>query len=305
MSAPDRYTQDERAGDASARKALEKHREGVTIALQNRPGFDIADLSDEEFDAGLAREKLRQSRIRRIIMNDLVAGEDYGTVPGISKPFAWEGSADKLLTRLRWTCQPMGDPALTITDDYVMASVTVGVYDSMGRLLFSVPRSCSTMERRFKNQKTKKWKFDDAREAVNEVVSMAFKRGKIACTLSAAAAKGYFANPEQLQEDDATPDPWTSEQKQAFYLAAVAAGIKTKGALEAFLQATLGRDEVYGVDVEKLTAALATYKAPGVAPVKQATFDDEPAPVASTPAPATATPAATTAEKEEDDGLPF
>ena len=277
MSAPDGSTQQERAGASSARVAIERHREGVTMATQTRPGYDIADLTDDEFEAGLQRERLRQVRVRKIIMNDLIEGEDYGAVPGIPKPFAWEGSADKLLARMRWTCQPVGEPALTIAEEYVMASVTVGIFDSMGRLLFSVPRSCSTMERRFQNQKTKKWKFGDPREATNEVVSMAFKRGKIAATLSAACAKYYFANASQLsEEEDTTPDPWSPEQKQEFYQAAIKAGVRTGKQCEAFIAETLGRGVVYVTDIEKLNAALVGYRAPGVAPVGKATFDDEP-----------------------------
>lgn len=251
----DVHTLQERAGDRAAGRALERHRESVSQALAARPGFDIADLSDEEFEGALARERKRQERIRQIIKNDLIKGEDYGEVSGIPQPFAWEGAADKIALRFRWTCQPIGDPSITRGEDYLAATVTVGVFDSMGRLVHSVPRSCSTMERRFKNSKTKKWKFDDPAEALNEVVAMAFKRGKVAGVLSAAAAKRYFANPEQLNQDD-EPDPWTPEQKQVAYALAPKAGIKTPEDFAAFVQETLGREAVYAVDVPKLMEKL-------------------------------------------------
>lgn len=268
MSLPDMQEQE---GARRAGMAVARQREDANMnLLVTREAFDIAALSDEEFEAGLALERTRQDRIKQIIKNDLIEGIDFGAVPGVSKPFAWEGTADKILKRFRWTAQPVGEPSVQHVEGGMLVSVTAGIFDNMGRLIHSVPRSCSTFEKRFKlrsPQKGKLFKFDDPRECLNECLGMAFKRGKLAATLSAAGAKGYFTNPEQLDEPE-TAEPWTPEQKQEFYKAALKAGIKTAAAAQAFVAQTLGRGEVYTTDVEALTAALATYKAPGVPPIK-------------------------------------
>lgn len=264
--------------EVGARATLDRHREGVSQALAMRPGFDLADLSEPEFEAMLERERVRQDRIRRIIKNDLVEGEDYGSVPGIPKPFAWEGSADKILIRMRWTCRPVEEPALTLTEEVIAATVTVGVFDSMDRLVHSVPRSCSTMERRFRNQKTKKWKFDDPREALNEVVAMAFKRGKVAATLSAAAAKHFFANPDQLGEgEDGGREPWTEEQWTKFKADCQTAGIKTRADYQALIKTVVPTGDVLAVHVPRLYEALEAWKAGRATPVRaDMSFDDLP-----------------------------
>jgi len=240
--------------------ALDRHREAVTIG-KVEPGFDIATLSDEEFERTLKLEKKRQERVKAVILNDLEEGLDYGTVPGVPKPFAWEGSGDKIARRFRWTVRLMSEAQVVANADMVMATVEVGVFDTAGRTIHTVVRNCSSTEKRFKNKKTGKWKFDDAREVVNECISMAFKRGKVAAVLSAAGAKGYFAAPELLEPADDHVDEekntWTPEERSMLFTMAHEAGITNSTAFGWFVDEVLHQNFVRtGVDVEKLVQAL-------------------------------------------------
>jgi hypothetical protein len=108
-----------------------------------------------------------------------------------------------------------------------------------GRLLYKVPRACSTREKRFAGKK----KPAHPGECLNECIAMAFKRGKIAGVLSAAAAKGYFTNPEQLEDGDEANAPWTDEQKSDFIARAKAAGVKTAEAYGKLVGSVTGFDD--------------------------------------------------------------
>jgi hypothetical protein len=56
----------------------------------------LAEMSEEEFERNLAIMEKGQARIRTIMEKLLVAGEDYGRVPGIAKPFLHQPGAEKL-----------------------------------------------------------------------------------------------------------------------------------------------------------------------------------------------------------------
>lgn len=231
----------------------------------------VETLSDEQFKLMLELDKKKQERVREIVLNRLQEGSweegaDFGTVPGISKPFCWESGADKIANLFRWSPRPVGDTAFTYDGEVLTASVRVTVFDLSGRELASATRACSTREKRFKNQKSGKWKFDDPRECVNETATMAQKRAKVAAVLSAAGAKKYFSNPDQLRDDadvveEVEPTPWTDEEKDACYLAAAKAGIKTPDEFKVFVKEILGRAFVGTVgDVQVLLEALAKRK---------------------------------------------
>lgn len=180
---------------------LEKRREEMTRALTMRDGWDIALLDDDEFERELALNKIRVERVERIIKNDCLENIDYGKVPGVEKPFAWEGAADKIARRLRWSALLDGSPAIQTVGEALVVTVTCVIRDSAGHDLLAMSRSCSTFEKRFR-KKSGGWKFVKPEEAINELVAMAFKRARVAGVLSAAGVKHLFANPDQLKEDD-------------------------------------------------------------------------------------------------------
>lgn len=180
---------------------LEKRREEMSRALTMRDGWDIALLDDEEFEHELRLNKIRIERVERIIKNDCLAGIDYGKVPGVDKPFAWEGAADKIARRLRWSALIAGEPSTQQVGEALSVTVTCVIRDNAGHDLLAMTRSCSTFEKRFR-KKAGGWKFVKPEEAINELVAMAFKRARVAGVLSAAGVKHLFANPDQLREDE-------------------------------------------------------------------------------------------------------
>jgi hypothetical protein len=180
---------------------LEKRREEMTRALTMRDGWDIALLDDDEFERELALNKVRVERVERIIKNDCIENIDYGKVPGVDKPFAWEGAADKIARRLRWSALLDGPPSIQQVGEALTVTVTCVIRDSAGHDLLAMSRSCSTFEKRFR-KKSGGWKFVKPEEAINELVAMAFKRARVAGVLSAAGVKHLFANPDQLREDE-------------------------------------------------------------------------------------------------------
>jgi len=252
---------------------LMKEREARAMALAGREsGFAIETLSDEEFTDLLARDKRREMRVKEIILNRLEEGIDYGTVPGIPKAFPWEGAADQLLKLFRWTCQPIKDPTLHFDGEVLTASVTVGVVDLAGRLIHSVTRACSTRERRFQNQKSKKWKFDDPRETANECIAMAFKRAKIAATCSASGAKRYFVNPDQLVDDEEAAEaertrPLSEQERKALVEKAKAAGVQTRETWAALLKEAIpGYDGQRAITVAEAATVETKLKSPAAKP---------------------------------------
>lgn len=255
MSGPvDVHTLEEREGNRRAGMALQQQRFDATQdLLANRRAYDIADLSDSEFDAMLKRERVRLDRVKQIIRNDLVPGKDYGVLPGTDKPTGFEGAADKIAMRFRWTPRRIGEPSILREPGRLMVTLTVGIFNNLGQLVASADRSCSTREKRFRRKGQDKWKYEDPDECLNECVAMAFKRGKNAAIFSACGIKGEWGE-EEVEED--TPETWTPEQKQVAYGLAPKAGIKAPEEFAAFVQETLGREAVYAVDVPKLMAAL-------------------------------------------------
>lgn len=191
---------------------LDRRREEVTRALTMRDGWDIALLDDTEFEHELQLNKVRIERVERIIKNDCLPGIDYGKVPGVDKPFAWEGAADKIARRLRWSALIAGAPAIQPVGEALSVTVTCVIRDNAGHDLLAMTRSCSTFEKRFR-KKSGGWKFVKPEEAINELVAMAFKRARVAGVLSAAGVKHLFANPDQLKEDEEVASESVEDQK--------------------------------------------------------------------------------------------
>lgn len=265
------HDREEIRGEQRGAMSLDRQREAASLAIAGRDaGWALEQLTDEEFDHLLELDRKKEERVRKLITNRLTAGVHYGTVPGIQKPFAWEPTADEILKLFRWDCRPIGEPTVHRATDYVEATVTVGVFNLRGNQVgASAMRSCGTLERRFKNQKSGKWKFDDPREAVNECVSMAFKRAKVAATLGAAGAKHFFANPELLEAGEeaaetaaAEPvDLLSEEELKPILVAARKAGIPTAAAFRDFITRHLGHAYVTKADVEPLRQHIANERA--------------------------------------------
>lgn len=223
-------------------------RSGMDLAGRGPTGFAIETLSDEEFERLLELDRVRETRMNRLILNRLEEGKDYGKVPGVDKPFPWEGAADKVAKFLRLVPQLTSDPVVSGDGDCLTATVTVGIWDVSGRLVTTTSRACSTRERRFQKKTSGKWKYDDPRECANECIAMALKRAKVAGILSAAGVKQIFANPDQLVDDEEFAEkertrPLAADELKALTAEASAAGIKTKKEWAAVLDAVMGAED--------------------------------------------------------------
>jgi len=245
---------------------LQKERESRSLALlDERNGWALERLTDDEFTRLLQLDQVREERIKKIIANRLQEGVHYGKVTGIDRPFAWEPAADEIGKLFRLSFVLSSDPLIYRDGEYVEATVAGFVRDLSGRPLATAVRSCCTAERRFRKGGEGKPKFKDARECVNEVVSMATKRAKVAAMLAAAGAKPFFASPELLEAEEAevisSITPWTEDEKTKVYRAVKDIGIKTAGEFAKFATEVLGRTEIgTGEDVARLMAEVEVRK---------------------------------------------
>lgn len=90
VAAKDEFDEDF-AAEVRALAVVDKPRQSLTSGLGA-----LAAMSDEEFNNNLAMLDRGQARLEEIVKRLLKSGEDYGTVPGISKPFLHLPGAEKL-----------------------------------------------------------------------------------------------------------------------------------------------------------------------------------------------------------------
>lgn len=252
----------------TASPEMDTQREAATqVMLANRSGFDIANLSEEEFEQGLTKIQTRQKRMARILETVLVKDVHFGnpkTRDGrdvFPKPILYQQGAEELRNLFRLRLRHVDDPKIIETAEYVSVTVTVAIEDSAGRL--SAPRSgnCNTMEKRFERRDGKGYTYKDAREMVHQCLAMAEKRAGTFATKEVTGANAFFAT----QDEDAmlqhlaeaeTDEPITDEQRQKLYADCRAAGIKTKEQLAEFVKGTIGEGEIGQKDLAKLYDAL-------------------------------------------------
>lgn len=264
--------------------SMDREREARSLALmENKPGFDLALLSDEEFEAGLQRIKVRQVRLQRIIKEILIPEVHYQTKDKngnviFEKPHLTIAGGSELRNQFRLVCRPIEPPAVTTFPGYVSVSVTVGCFDSAGHLLGARSGACNTLERRFR-KKGGGWIYDDPREAVHGCTTMAEKRGAKLITAEVTGAVAFFANEEamdaSLGEDEEKVAPWSDQDKRIVYARARKVGIETGEQFLNFARETLGRQDVSFIaatDVGPLLAAIEARKGgkPSAAPAAAA-----------------------------------
>lgn len=267
----------ENEGEKRGMLAIQKHREEVTLALQNRPGFDIATISEEEFEQGLQRLELRQKRMQKIIATALIEDVHYGNPKdkngrgAFKKPMLYQAGAEELMSLWRLTPGMAQDPILDASEAFVSATVVIAIHDSMGRVLAVRSGTCNTLEKRFKRNDDKGFLYNDAREMLHNVIAMAEKRAISFAVRAATGATAFFAAEEEMDKALAEPEeeekrtPWTADERKLVQRAAVQMGMKTGPELKTFIVQTLGRPFVAtGDDVATLLEALKRRPVPGV-----------------------------------------
>lgn len=274
--------------------AIDQQREEATRALiANKPGFDVAAISDEEFEQGLERIRIRQQRMKRILETILVENVHYGNPktrdgrPIFQRPILLQAGAEELRNLFRLRLRHVHNPAIVETPTYVSVTVTVAIEDGAGRL--SAPRSgnCNTMEKRFERRDGKGYTYTDAREMVHQCLAMAEKRAAAFATKEVTGANAFFSALEEdamvrhLEEEAETDEPWTDEQRQTFYREAMKAGLKTREQVQGFVESVIGPGAVGQKDVDRLYQALEARKG-AARPVQDGSLglDDTPKPAA-------------------------
>lgn len=264
----------EREGAERAGYALERQREEAGHALVERKQFDVANLSDQEFQAGLARLKLRQHRMQQILEAVLVEGVHYGipkTKDGrevFPKPMLLLAGAEELRNMYRLQLIRVGEPKEIATKEFCSVTVTMAILDGAGRILAPRTANCNTLEKRFEKRNGSGWTYTDAREMLHQCYAMAEKRAGTLSTREVTGATGFFAAEEDMEKalsereaEEAGRQPLPEDDRQKFAQAAAKYGI-TEARLAAFLLEVLGEERELRVsDVPALRAALGKLKA--------------------------------------------
>lgn len=260
---------------------LDREREARSLAImENKPGFDLALLSDEEFERGLHRIKVRQIRLQRIIQEILIPEVHYITKDArgkviFKKPHLTIAGASELRNQFRLVCKTIGAPEVTAQPDWVNVSANVGCFDSAGHLLGARAGACNTLESRFRKTSGEGWIYTDPREAVHGCTTMAEKRGAKLITVEVTGAAAFFANEEAMTAallgdgEEPKGEPWTELDKKMVYARAGKVGIRSAEEFVTFARETLSRVDVSFIgadDVKPLLEAIEARKSGKPAP---------------------------------------
>ncbi len=147
-----------------------------------------------DFAVDPAEVTRRTQMLKDYVRNHMVEGEDYGVVPGGSKPTLFKAGAEKLNAVFGLS------PYVEVTsreenwdDGFVSYEVKVSLLNKRSdRVDAEGIGSCNSRERRYKNQ--------DAANIANTILKMAKKRALVDATLSATRASGMFT--QDLEDMD-------------------------------------------------------------------------------------------------------
>lgn len=269
----------------------------------------IAAIPEKEFERLAATERLGQQRLQHLLHHVLVRDVHYGQVkakdgsPVFPKPVLLDAGAVAAMNAFRFQMVAIAPDRETIVESpkdgdrgFVSVVVHRALYTLGGVCLATTSAACTSKERRFRKFGTKDgWVFDDAREVLHDLISMAIKRARVRLVRDALGLAPWLSSEEEMEkaiEDAERRDrpihPWTEEEKQQVYAAAQVKGLKRR-ALERLVVETLGTAKVgAGQDVERILAAIAAWEPP--APAKKSSSSSssaEAAPESTQPAAAT------------------
>lgn len=273
---------------ASVALTEREHHAALTKAGDTTTG--LADLTDSEFERGIARLKSVQARMGRILDEALVEGAHFGNPKtgngrtAFKKPILYQAGAEEMRRLLRYqVVRVEGQPdQIDTTAEFCSVLVQRAIIDATGRILAVRSGACNTKEKRFRSYDGSGWTYKDARECLHDCVAMAEKRVAVLLTREVSGATAWLAAEDEMEEAnggeaDKPITPWTPEEKRAVIDAATAKGLG-RGSFMRLVQATLGRAEVgTGADVMALLDAVKKYEKPAKAPASepQRTADDD------------------------------
>lgn len=267
---------------------LPRKESAALVAGQAARVADLADMSEPEFEAALARADKARRRVERILDNMLIPGAHYGNPKNaFQHPILKLAGAEVLETNFRLTIYApttggttdrdvtiipptYGIDGKTILDPgWVSVTLSRGIMAPDGSRIGITTANCNSREKRFKkhgSSSTEKFTYQDARETLHDCLSIAEKRCKVRLVRGALGLTAWLESEEEMEasvaEEDTPTELWTEVEKKSVYDAAQKKGLGRR-ALTALVQDTLGRTQVgAGADVTKLLAAIEAWKKP-------------------------------------------
>lgn len=230
---------------------LDRQREAATMALANRPGVSLATMTDEEFEAGIAKLKTVQRRVQRLLKEVLIPDVHYGNPkdrngrPVFQHPMLYQAGAEELRRLLRFQVRVLGQPDVVMDDSFVSVTVVVGVFSSTGELLCQKLANANSLERAYERRDRKGFVYSDPREVLHACMTKAVKRASSLATREAAGATGFFAAEEELadaleQETDPLDQPADKADQDVLITRARDLGVKTKPQLLELIREAVG-----------------------------------------------------------------
>lgn len=263
-------------GAPDSRAVVLQERENAAMEhLAKRSGFDIATIDERQFEERLKLIKVRQERMRKVIAQVLTEGLHYGNpilyerdgaTPKVDadgkpkrafdQPILLNPGASELRNFFKISVREVEPTQRVVTKEFCSCHVVVGAFDSIGNLLGTAIASCNSKEPRFR--------FNDAREQLNNIEKQAFKRAANQITAQVTGADAFFYTEDKLEATTAAGrQPWSKEEREEIVALAKQKGVTSKELWGELLEATLGRDKVYaGDDVKELRAAIARLPVP-------------------------------------------
>lgn len=215
-------------------RELDERRQKAHQEIMARPGQDLSDLSDTEFDVGRKRLQKVQARMEILLANELKEGVHYDNPSGkYGKRMLRKAGAEEIRRLMRLRITRMADHEVIATDTWVSVTVRLGIVDASGRLIAEHTANCNSSEEQFRDSRGN-WTYRDPREVLHLCTTTAEKRCSAELTKEASGATGFF------QSDDALDAAVTSgraatectEQDRARIKAA---GIEKQMSRESFL----------------------------------------------------------------------
>lgn len=185
-------------GEVSSQNAMlrtESHDQNVATSTQPTDVFP-------DFAVSLEETARRVKMLQQYVREHMVEGEDFGVIPGSTKPTLFKPGAEKLNSI--FGLAPIVEISNRIEDwekGFVSYEVKVSLVNKRTQQVEAEGiGSCNSKERRYARQ--------DAPSIANTVLKMAKKRALIDATLSATRASGLFT--QDLEDMDDVRGNWNA-----------------------------------------------------------------------------------------------
>lgn len=161
------------------------------------------------FAISLAEAKQRSERLQEFVREMMISGQDYGMIPGVSKPTLFKSGAEKLTDVFGFSKQVL---ILNRIEDWETGmfsyEVKVSLINKRNQLVEAEGIGCC-------NSKEKKYRSQAPYNVVNTVLKMAKKRALIDAVLSATSSSGLFTQDvEDLDLPVESPDNHPPKQRR-------------------------------------------------------------------------------------------